>query len=55
MENKKIIGKELTLDDNPTKIAEEQNYNDYLEFMKVKENWLNTEYKKAVKHLKYIE
>ena len=52
---KKIIGKELTWDDEPVKIEEEQNDNDYLEFVKVKENWLNTEYKEAVKHLKYIE
>lgn len=52
---KKIIGKELSWDNEPVKIEEEQNDNDYLEFVKAKENWLNTEYKEAVKHLKYIE
>lgn len=52
---KKILGYKLTWNDEPIKIEEEQNDNDYLEFVKVKENWLNTEYKEAVKHLKYIE
>ena len=52
---KKILGYELTWNDEPVKIEEEQNDNDYLEFVKAKENWLNTEYKEAVKHLKYIE